>query len=96
MQRNYKAALMKALGECEFRNSGRRTFTHLRKDGNRRVKLWFGNDVWRASQAKQMELEAALKKHYGKAYLGGYFINGASNGLYGKSFCVVLKQADFK
>lgn len=98
MQRNYKAPLMAALGECGFRDGAgvsgaRMTFTHVRKStGHRRVKLWFANDVWESSRKKQLQLEAALKKHYGSKYLGGYFIKGAGGGLYGKSFCVVLEQ----
>lgn len=90
---NYKAPLMNALGECGFKKGTRLTFTHVRKrTGHRRVKLWFANDVWEAPREKQLKLEAALKKHYGAKYLGGYFINGAGDGLYGKSFCIVLDK----
>lgn len=93
---NYKAPLIKSLGEAgfstlEYSKFSRITFTHLRKSGVRRVKLWFGNDVWTASLQDQEYLEHRLKINYGKAYLGGYFIPGPRG--QGKSFCVVLDQS---
>jgi len=93
---NYKAPLIKSLGEAGFATessygSSRMTFTQLRKNGTRRVKLWFGNDVWEAKLLDQELLEERLKINYGGAYLGGYFIAGPRG--CGKSFCVVLDQA---
>ena len=86
---NYKAPLMKAMVECGFAKGTRTTFTHVRKrTGRRRLKLWLANDVWKASHKKQVQLVAALKKHYGDKYLCGYFIDS----LYGKSFCIVLDK----
>lgn len=96
---NYKAPLIKSLGEAGFAaesvyGGSRMTFTQLRKNGTRRVKLWFGNDVWEAKRSKQELLEARLKINYGEAYLGGYFIRGARGGLSGeRSFCVILDQS---
>jgi hypothetical protein len=94
---NYKAPLIKSLGEANYATSswgGKRiTFTHARKDGTRRVKLWLANDVFRSDRAQQLKLEAALKRNYGDKYLGGYFIAGARSGLGGsRSFCVVIKN----
>lgn len=93
---NYKAPLIKSLEEADFDTLeygtySRITFTHLRKNGQRRVKLWFGDDVWDASQHRQELLEQRLKANYGNAYLGGYFIPGPR--YQGKSFCVVLDQS---
>lgn len=67
------------------------TFTQLRRNGTRRVKLWFGYDVWESGFRKQKKLESRLKANYGAAYLGGYFILGPRG--CGKSFCVVLDQS---
>jgi hypothetical protein len=94
---NYKAPLIKSLREAGFSTTNgwggpRTTFTHLRKDGNRRMKLWFANDVFEASRFRQGMLEAALKYNYGGSYLGGYFVRGARAGTCGKSFCIVLKM----
>lgn len=96
---NYKAPLIQALDDAGFRTKeygsyARTTFTHLRKDGTRRVKLWFANDIWLADHAWQVKLERMLKANYGEAYLGGYFIVGARAGAFGdKSFCVILDQS---
>lgn len=92
---NYKAPLIKSLGEAGYgtaNGSGARmTFTHVRKNGQRRLKLWFAGDVWHSGRAQQLKLEAALKRNYGTAYLGGYFIQGAYGyGPEARSFCVVL------
>jgi len=98
---NYKAPLMTAMKEAGFnpKTSGqyaRVTFTHLRKNGQRRLKLWLADDVWEATQEKQKKLDAALKKHYGAAYLGGYFIEGPYWACCKRSFCVVLRESAFK
>lgn len=95
MRKNFKAPLIKALGEAGYRTNvyghSRTTFTHARKNGTRRVKLWSATDVFESPRAKQVQLEAALKRNYGDKYLGGYFIVGPRGGLGGsRSFCVVI------
>lgn len=59
----------------------------------RRLKLWFGDEVFDASQKTQKTLERALKKNFGERYLYGKF---AAKGGYhggGKAFCVYLLTA---
>ena len=95
---NYKAPLIKSLGEAGYKTKeyggARMTFTHVRKNGQRRVKLWFAGDVWQSEREHQLALEAALKRNYGAAYLGGYFIQGCySYGPEARSFCVVLDNS---
>ena len=95
---NYKAPLIKSLGEAGYRTkehgSARTTFTHVRRNGQRRVKLWFAGDVWHSELECQLAFEAALRRNYGAAYLGGYFIQGAyAYGPTARSFCVVLDNS---
>jgi hypothetical protein len=67
-------------------------FTHLRKDGTRRVKLWRADKVFDSTQEQQQKLEKILKEIYGSSYQGGYFIEcGPWNGAR-KSFCIILKD----
>lgn len=95
---NYKAPLIAALGAAGFSKTdgygfSRMTFTQLRKNGTRRVKLWFARDVFDAPRRKQLKLERELKASYGDRYLGGYFIVGARHGLMGeRAFCIVLRE----
>lgn len=97
MQTNYKAPLIKSLGEVGLAEKhygySRYTFTYARKNGTRKVKLWLANDVFDAPRAQQVRLEAALKRNYGDKYINGYFIKGARGGLGGsRSFVVVIKN----
>lgn len=96
---NFKAPLIKSLDEAGFSietgfGGPRTTFTAYRKRyGNRRVKLWFANDVFTASTRRQELLEDRLKANYGAEYLGGYFIEAnpersVMNGQH--SFCILL------
>lgn len=97
---NYKAPLIRSLREAGYKETdrgyARMTFTNLRKDGNRRVKLWFARDVFDSSEEQQKELERRLKANYGEAYLGGYFVRGAMCWPDTRSFCVVLNQKCFE
>lgn len=99
---NYKAPLIRSLRESGYRSTNtwggtRSTFTHLRKDGSRRVKLWFARDVFDSSEEQQRKLEQRLKVNYGEAYMGGYFIEGARSGSgSSRSLCVVLSQKCFE
>lgn len=93
---NYKAALLKSLEEAGLAGKSgygrsRTTFTYLRKNGIRRVKLWVAADVWEASQETQRKLEERLKVNYGPAYLGGYFIRMQRYSC--MSFCILLDQS---
>jgi hypothetical protein len=97
--KNFRAPLIRSLREAGFSTvmtwGTRTTFTHVRQNGQRRVKLWFARDVFDASRAQQLKLERALKANYGKAYLGGYFIEGALDpSIVGpnpnRSLCIVL------
>lgn len=95
---NFKAPLIKSLGEAGFEtldgfDGPRSTFTNTRQNGTRRVKLWFGNDVFEAGRRKQMALERRLKANYGDQYLSGYFVKGAQQWPITRSFCVVLKNS---
>ena len=98
MRKNYTAPLIKSLGEAGYDTKScgqwaRATFTNARKNGTRRVKLWMARDVFTSTREQQLKLEAALKRNYGEAYLGGYFIPGCGYGLGGsRSFCVVLNS----
>jgi hypothetical protein len=95
---NYKAPLIAALGAAGFSKTdgfgfARMTFTQLRKNGTRRVKLWYARDVFDATRRQQLRLERELKASYGDCYLGGYFIVGGRQGLMGeRAFCIVLKE----
>ena len=94
---NYKAPLIKSLHEAGYATDEwggpRTTYTHVRKNGQRRIKLYHGRDVHDSSRAKQLKLEAALKRNYGDQYLGGYFIKGACNGRGGAvSLCIVISN----
>jgi hypothetical protein len=99
MQTNYKAPLIKSLGEAGFRETdygyARMTFTQARKStGDRKVKLWLANDVFEAPRQQQVRLEQRLKTNYGAKYLGGYFVKGARSGLGGTRSFVVIIQGD--
>lgn len=94
MPRNVKAPLIQALDEAGYKSKdtwggARQTFTNVRRNGQRRIKIWFAGDIWYSRRRHQLALEAALKRNYGEAYLGGYFIQGR-RGPDHKSFCVVL------
>ena len=96
--KNFKAPLIKSLGEAGYATTqwggARMTFTQLRKNGQRRLKLWMAHDVFNSSREQQLKLERALKANYGAAYLGGYFIEGARGGRGdSRSFCVVLNNS---
>lgn len=97
MQTNYKAPLIKSLGEAGLRTTGtyggaRMTFTQRRKNGQRRIKLWLAKDVFDAPRDQQLLLEQALKRNY-PTYLGGYFVQGAQAcGPHARSFCVVIND----
>lgn len=93
---NYSERLHQSLKEGGFDTTtwagGRpRAFTFVRKSGVRRIKLWlWGHRLRTAPQADQLKVEAALKKNYGEAYLGGYFIRERCGYT---SFCIVLDQS---
>lgn len=93
---NYSERLHQSLKEGGFvvkgpRGGRPRAYTFVRKGGVRRIKLWlWGFDLYTAPQADQLKVEATLKKNYGEAYLGGYFIRERRDYI---SFCIVLDQS---
>ena len=93
---NYKAPLIKSLGEAGLSTLScgtwaRTTFTYLRKNGTRKVKLWLASDVFDAPRKVQEKLERRLKINYGDAYLTAYFIE--THPLRGMSFVVILDNS---
>jgi hypothetical protein len=69
-----------------------RFFTHVRKDGTRRVKFWMADRVFDSSQKQQQMLESCLKFAYGTRYKGGYFMKNPFHGYNKTSFCIILEN----
>lgn len=62
------------------------------KDGSRRLKLWFSDGIFGASQEQQKVLEGYLREVFGNRILSMYFTS--TPGWFGdnKSLCIRLKD----
>ena len=67
-------------------------FSDKRKDGTKRVKFWFANRLFEASQKKQRAIARELREAFGDQFVSAYFIANQRWGYTdSKSFCVRLK-----
>ena len=68
-------------------------FNDNSKDGkHRRLKLWFAQHIFEASQKQQRKLEQELRNAFGKRILSMYFVKRHEYTGGGKSLCIKLQD----
>ena len=80
-----------ALKKQGIETKGKVFFTHARKDGTKRIKLWEGTCVYQTSVAKRAAIIADLRVAFGDKFVTAYLMQGPGKSWQAWSFCVVFK-----
>ena len=75
-----------------FDKSESTIFNDRHKDGSRRLKLWFAEQVFAAPQEQQQALEQYLREAFGDRIRSMYFSNGSRWQHKWKALCIQLKD----
>lgn len=84
----------KALRDCGWTEHADSSVFHDKRKSWSRIKLWFANQIYEATQAEQETLEAAIRKEFGDRVIKMGFTEGMpwANGDCQKQLCVWLKH----
>lgn len=79
----------RALWECGWFKHAKDMVFHDKRRNWSRIKLWFANSIYEASQMQQEALEAELRKEFGDRIIKMGFIKHWTDD---KSFCIWLRN----